>query len=94
MRTTVESRSPLFIVITLLLLPVIYIGSYLALVVPAGRTRPVQFREADGELRTALSHFPDEHYRLSEHPCHEIFWPLEQIDQQIRPEAWMRHMVE
>ena len=69
------NRAPLILAIVLLLLPVLYMGSYFALVVPVG---------IFGE--TGMGWYYG-HYRLSRKFEH-IFWPLEQIDRQVRPGAW------
>jgi hypothetical protein len=60
----------------LLILPVLYVGSYLALVVP-GRT---MFESAWGPT------IPPYRWRLK--MAERIFWPLEQIDRKVRPRAW------
>ena len=82
-----ESRAPLIVALVLLILPVIYVGSYLALVVPHGRWA------YDGLI---LNSGRVTHYRnlrnVSRHRRKELteilFWPLEQIDRRVRPEAW------
>lgn len=38
-----QSRAPVIVAIVLLLLPVMYVGSYLAMVVPAGLNDPFEF---------------------------------------------------
>ncbi len=65
-RTMKEKRSfvPVAVAIVLLLLPVAYVGSYLALV----------------EHGSALP------YRSEAERT--FFWPLEQIDRKLRPDAW------
>jgi hypothetical protein len=60
----------------LLLLPVLYVGSYLAVVVPS--PFPVKSK-----------YFPPEYsYRCGGEWAYRIFWPLEQIDRRVRPGAW------
>ena len=73
-----ESRAPLIVAIVLLLLPVPYVGSYLALVKPAaiGMLR--------GDARDVYLSF----YRFEGRWLGRIFWPLEQIDRKVRPGAW------
>ena len=45
---------------------------------------PVQLRKvADGEYRGR-----DTPYRCHPEICEPLFWPLEQIDRQVRPGAW------
>ncbi|QDU31910.1 hypothetical protein ETAA8_70720 [Anatilimnocola aggregata] len=75
-----STAAPIFAAI-LLLLPVLYVGSYLALVVPDGRlTMP-----APG---SGLMGFRC-HYRLdSDIVLPTLFWPIEQIDRKVRPAAW------
>lgn len=70
------NRAPLIIAIVLLLLPVLYVGSYLALVVPAGF-----FTARSGTART-------EYYRVENDSCAQVFWPLEQLDRKLRPGGW------
>jgi hypothetical protein len=62
----------------LLLLPVLYVGSYLALVVPQGI-----WYDRDVVRWAEIGH-----YRIdSEWPA-RCYWPLEQIDRKMRPGAW------
>jgi hypothetical protein len=65
----------------LLLLPVLYAGSYLALVMPEGRIvdRVSSLNTSRGELV---------HYRWGDEMLRRIYWPLEQIDRKVRPGAW------
>jgi hypothetical protein len=73
-----HSRGPLFIAIVLLLLPVLYVGSYLALVVPRGvATQP--------NLRRSSFTIAWRRYRLGGQASEFLFWPLEQIDRKLRP---------
>jgi len=58
----------------LLLLPVLYVGSYLALVEPGPRNG-----WGNARYRT---------YRVSDEFCVRFFWPVEQIDKRVRPRAW------
>jgi hypothetical protein len=76
-----ESRAPLIIGIgiVLLLLPVLYVGSYLAIVVPGGRWV---------EDRTDVSGIREQKYRFGDKIAEAVFWPLEQIDRKMRPDAW------
>jgi hypothetical protein len=60
----------------MLLLPVLYVGSYLALVVPDGFVRNDPFVD------------PVEHYRIGGQWGSRVFWPLEQIDREMRPGTW------
>jgi hypothetical protein len=65
----------------LLLLPVLYVGSYLALVVPG----PAFYvsNSANGEKAHRFTG-----YRIYPTACERIFYPLEQIDRTVRPGAW------
>jgi hypothetical protein len=72
--------APLITAIVLLLLPVLYVGSYLALVTPNGQ-RMVWFGPD-------VATYPKQSYRWGAQLSERIFWPLEQIDRQLRPHAW------
>jgi hypothetical protein len=61
------------IVAILLLLPVLYVGSYLALVVPAGFVVYVNPQETRGYVAFV-------HYRLGAHRIELLYRPLEQVD--------------
>jgi hypothetical protein len=65
-----ESSAPLIVSVVLLLLPVVYVGSYLALVTPNS------------------SLWDGANYRSCPKVCAVVFWPLEQADRKIRPNAW------
>jgi hypothetical protein len=76
-----QSRAPLIIAIVLLILPLLYVGSYLAMVTPS---------------RNVVDHSPQgpliilQDYRYADEWCHLYFWPLEQIDRKLRAGAWNR----
>ena len=62
----------------LLLLPLLYVGSYLALVTP-NRWAPAA---------------PGDTYALTNYRCgnewpSRIYWPLEQIDRRLFPQRWI-----
>jgi hypothetical protein len=57
----------------LLLLPLLYVGSYCAIV------RRDAFIDADHTLR---------YYRFGRDRSRAVFWPLETLDRRIQPEAW------
>ncbi|QDU31714.1 hypothetical protein ETAA8_68740 [Anatilimnocola aggregata] len=59
----------------LLLLPVLYVGSYFAMVTP-------------GRVKVQFGFVPNDSYRAGAEYCEFIFWPLEQIDRRLRPAAW------
>jgi hypothetical protein len=82
-----QSRAPLIIAIVLLLLPVLYVGSYFAMVVPGGR---YVLREPD-KNEFVFGHLQQKvHYRVAHEVAARIFWPLEQIDRKVRPGAWVQ----
>src|SRR5262245_55356909 len=66
----------------LLLLPVLYVGSYLALVRPSGAPRVILI---SGTTRFQIS---GNNYRFASKELAKLFWPLEQIDRKVRPGAW------
>jgi hypothetical protein len=65
----------------LLLLPMLYVGSYLALVTPNGRV--VFYVVGPNTSRGELVH-----YRWGDDEPSRFFWPLEQLDRKLRPGAW------
>lgn len=79
-----NNRAPLIVAIVLLLLPVLYVGSYLALVRPAGISDTVV--DGDGFYWTELSSI--RFYAIIGASGHRVFWPLEQIDRKLRPNSW------
>jgi len=58
-----------------LLLPVLYVGSYFALVLPA----PV----VTGTFTPSI-----DHYRFGGRISKATYWPLETLDRGLRPETW------
>jgi hypothetical protein len=74
-----QSRAPLIVAIVLLLLPLLYVGSYLALVVPGGPMSTSGLKLKWPEV-----------YRFGSPWTDCIFWPLEQVDRKVRPRAWNR----
>ena len=74
-----SSRTPLVIAIVLLILPLLYVGSYLVLVNPGP---PWHY---DFDAKTML--FPTR-YRCGVKCAECVFWPLEQIDRKSRPAEW------
>ena len=78
------TRPAPIIAVVLLLLPVLYVGSYLALVVP-GESRSV-IERFDGGIRGYQCS-----YRLNSRLfLPKVFYPLEQIDRRLRPGTWNR----
>lgn len=76
-----ESRAPFIVAlaIVLLLLPILYVGSYMMLVSP----------EPD-----LFVFYPGGWYRISGYRIQSritvVYWPVEQIDRRIRPDVWSR----
>jgi hypothetical protein len=71
-----KHAGPIFAAV-LLLLPVMYLGSYLALVNPPPRavlskTRSVYITN----------------YRVDGHWPPYLYWPLEKVDRKLRPKEW------
>lgn len=71
-----SSRAPLIVAIVLLLLPGLYVVSYLALVTP--QTVMVA---PSGVLITS-------NYRVGHRAAPVVFLPLELIDRKLRPQVW------
>jgi hypothetical protein len=85
MTKTEEHRSRLAIVVVaiLLALPLVYVGSYLALVQPSGSFRPTG---APGE-------YAMDYYRAGGQFSATIFWPLEQVDRKVRKKRWEENVL-
>jgi hypothetical protein len=69
----------------LLLLVLLYVGSYLAIVKPNGRVVQSMYRESDGELVLGNWYYQ---YRFGQDWAAQFYWPLEQIDRRVRPGVW------
>lgn len=69
----------------LLLLPLLYVGVYLALVVPGG---VLITGEALPGLPPPGSYRSDQNYRLGGTITQWIFWPVEQVDRSVRSTEW------
>lgn len=63
----------------LLLLPALYAGSYLVLVLPGPGSLAMT---SSGECKEQSN------YRLGSEYCRSFYLPLEQIDRQVRPATW------
>ena len=75
-----DRKSPLWIVVVMLVLvPILYVGSYLAMVLPSGILVPVADQRGSYDIR---------HYRLGGDYAEAIYWPLEQLDRRVRPHSW------
>lgn len=68
---------PLFVAF-LLILPLIYLGTYFANVIPGGVWRNPW--SAEGM----------QYYRVGGRRAEFVYWPLERIDRQLRPSVWNR----
>lgn len=79
---SMNSRIPLIIAIVLLLFPPLYVGSYLALVVPRGR----MIRRAPHANAPPV--YMKTHYRIDSALAERVFWPPEQVDRQLRAKEW------
>ena len=66
----------------LLLLPVLYVGSYCALVTPEGTPILIPLNSS-GSFQ---EHFVS--YRYGSDLAAILFWPLENMDRKLRPAAW------
>ena len=64
----------------LLLLPVLYVGSYFALLRGAGSLSMTSSGACERKSE----------YRIAGDACRTVFWPLERMDRKMRPEAWKR----
>ncbi len=78
-----NARAPFCVAVLLLMLPLLYVVSYLALVRPDGIVDEVLI---DGEYFMDISTM--RHYLIIGDIGHQIYWPLEHLDREIRPNAW------
>jgi hypothetical protein len=76
-----QSRAPLIVAVVLLLLPVLYVGSYLVLVMPAGRATSAGYLLIGDEMQN----WQISNYRFDGKWLANLYWPLEQIDRKVRP---------
>ena len=75
------SRVPLVVaILALLLVPVLYVGSYFALLIPTH----LIFSPSPGPARMLVT----AHYRYGGQSTERLYWPLEQIDRRARPGMW------
>jgi hypothetical protein len=72
----------------LLLIPVLYAGSYAALVVPHRGCVVVDGWACGDEGCVPMTRVTS--YRVAGRFPERLFWPLEQIDRKLRPGAWER----
>lgn len=84
------SRAPLLIATVVLLLPVLYVGSYLALVAPEGIERERVVREPVAYPLGSLQEYSERylgHYRVAGDWPGVLYYPLEIMDRRLRPWA-------
>jgi hypothetical protein len=74
-----KNAAPLFAAL-LLLLPVLYIGSYFALVTPGELGSSYIYQGKYCRVYTS--------YRCQGWLCVHAFWPLEELDRRLRPAQW------
>lgn len=81
MTTNTKTNGPLIIAIALLVLPMLYVASYLSLVVPAGVPYGEFWCFSDKGIIFSS-------YRFGKEWPEWFYCPLEKIDRQLRPAAW------
>lgn len=79
------NRAPIILAVVFLLLPAMYVGSYCALVIPGGRS--VLKDENVNEF--SFNPWERVYYRAQPKRASILYWPLEQIDRRVRPNAWI-----
>ncbi len=78
-----KNFAPFIVALAILVVPpVLYVGSYLALVTPGG----VRIQEPAGYVRVTS-------YRIDNRLLGQAFWPLEKIDRKVRPGEWRKQLV-
>ncbi|QDU31237.1 hypothetical protein ETAA8_63900 [Anatilimnocola aggregata] len=77
-----NNRSAAPIIAGILLLAILYVGSYLALVVPEGHM-------VIGNVTSRGAIATPEHYRFGSQFFSIFFLPIEQLDRRMRPGAWV-----
>jgi len=82
------NRAPLIAAITLLLLPLLYVGSYLALVKPPNVPPVTLFRINTWGTYPYPLQVQTSPYRYGGRSAEIVFWPIEQLDRKWRPDAW------
>ena len=76
-----RNAAPLIIVILLLLLPMLYVASYFALVLPGGYIRTPAPWETNINANTLVSN----DYRIGGVWSRQFYWPLELVHRRLRP---------
>jgi hypothetical protein len=81
-----RSTAAPIIAVVLLLLPVPYVGSYFALVLPEGVERQEIVREPGWPIGTVFvySHRYHAHYRIGDNWSETLYAPLESLDRKVR----------
>ena len=74
-----QSRLPVIGAVVVLLLPMVYVVSYLALVWPD--------RMRYDSLDSHMQFIPKYRYG-TEAWAERVYWPLEQVDRKLRPDRW------
>jgi hypothetical protein len=80
-----RTNASLAFLAVLLVLLLLYVGSYLALVQPSGVVVQRPWREENGQLVVGNWHY---HYQFGEQWAEQFFWPLEHLDRKLRPAKW------
>jgi hypothetical protein len=80
-----QSRAPLIASIVLLVLPVLYAGSYLALIRPEPAVTATSMMSGQRETRVS-------NYKIGGGRLDWFFWPIEETDRQIRPGVWHQRL--
>jgi hypothetical protein len=83
------NRAPLVVAIVLLVLPVLYVGSYVALLRPATSTftATIGIQTPTGPIGIDVSP-ANSNYRIGGEWPATLFWPLEKADRKLRPGYW------
>jgi hypothetical protein len=79
-----QSFAPVIMAAVLLLLPLLYVASYLVLV---NRRAPVAVSHASPPTYTVS------HYRCGGTWAAGLYWPLEQVDRRLQPDKWIEPFV-
>ena len=81
-----KNRTPLIVavMVLLLVLPALYVGSYVAMVRPGGVSAGIEVHHGMRMEMFVLS----ENYVLLNDYARVFFWPLEQVDRRVRPKEW------
>jgi len=87
---TNRSAAPLIaaLILVLVLVPVLYVALYYCLVVPQGQTAIRTVRAGNQSMTETFI----THYRSGSAWSPVLFWPMEQLDHQLRPGAWASYL--